>query len=67
MQECRQYYAGASFETSPPASQVPLPPAHWIKNIKLEKKKIGNEEVKTPLPAKTLTIVVRKGKFLTSN
>lgn len=45
MQECRQYYAGASFETSPPASQVPLPPAHWIKNIKLEKKKIGNEEL----------------------
>ena len=33
----RRYFAGASFECSPPASSLPPPPSQWIKDIDMRK------------------------------
>lgn len=62
MQECR-FYAGARFEISPPASNLPPPPSDWITPT-VKTKQFFKEDIKPSFPAQT--VVRKNGKFLAS-
>ena len=60
------HYAGAEFENSPQASELPLPPIDWILHKKVSKKTliVAQQSPQSSYPAKTYKI--KKKIFQTS-